>query len=76
MYINKKELSDLSRAIAKLQDVIEEQNESQNRQFPEGIFYARELANECEEHIKRVEDREVRQRARKIVKKRNEENES
>lgn len=76
MYINNKELSDIKRAIAKLQDVIEEQNVTQNRQFPEGIHFARELANDCEEHIERVYEREVRNRAKKIIKKRALANES
>jgi hypothetical protein len=72
MYINNKELSDIQRAIEKLQNVIEEQSEYQNRQFPEGIHFARELANDCEEHIERIYEREVRKRAKQIIKKRNE----
>ena len=38
-------------------------------QHGEGLFNARELANDCEEHIKRVQDREITKRAKQIVKK-------
>jgi len=70
MYINKRELSNIKQAINKLQDIIEEQSDWQNAQFPEGIHFARELANECEKHIERVYEREVRKRAKRIIKKR------
>lgn len=70
MYINNKELSDIKQAIEKLQYIIDEQNETQNRYFPEGIHLARESANDCEEHINRVYEREAIKRAKQIVKKR------
>jgi len=42
-----------------------------NTQHAEGLFNARELANECEKYIEKIRNREVRKRAKQIVKKRN-----
>lgn len=70
MYINNEELTALETAVNKLQDIIETQNDGQNNYFIEGIFQAREDANQCEKYIKKVRDREVRKIAKQIVKKR------
>jgi hypothetical protein len=70
MYINVKELTHLESQINKLQDIIELQNHEQNRYFPESIFTAREMANKAENIIKKVTEREVQSKAKKIIRKR------
>jgi len=70
MYINNSELTKIEIILAKYQDLIEEQNHHQNRSFPEGIFEAREFANECEKITEKIREREVKSRAKQIVRKR------
>lgn len=70
MYINNKELLVLKSIINKYQVLIDDQTESKNQLFPEGIFYARELANEGEQVIESITNREVKSRAKKIIKNR------
>ncbi len=74
MYINNKELTALGTIVSKLQDIIEQQSEEENNYFVEGIFNAREDANQAEKYIEKVRDREVNKKARKIVKSRNKTN--
>ena len=70
MYINVEELMLLSSQIDKLQDIIEYQNNEQNHYFPESIFTARENANRAEDVIKKITDREVQSKAKKIIRNR------
>ena len=67
MYISVKELSHLEMQINKLQDIIELQNDEQNRYFPESISTAREMANKAENIIKKVTEREIKSKAKKII---------
>ena len=69
MYISVKELSHLEMQINKLQDIIELQNDEQNRYFPESISTAREMANKAENIIKKVTEREIKSKAKKIIRK-------
>ena len=70
MYINVKELTHLETQINKLQDIIELQNDEQNIYFTESIVTAREMANEAENIIKKVTEREIKSKAKKIIRKR------
>ena len=73
MYINLSELTHLKVIVDKMQDIIETQTAQKNGNelFPEtSLFKMREFCNKAEEIIKTVEDREVRSRAKNIVRKR------
>lgn len=73
MYINLSELTHLKVIVDKMQDIIETQTAQKNGNelFPEtSLFEMREFCNKAEEIIKTVEDREVRSRAKNIVRKR------
>lgn len=73
MYINLSELTHLKVIVDKMQDIIETQTAQKNGNelFPEtSLFEMREFCNKAEEIIKTVEDREVRSRAKNIIRKR------
>jgi len=73
MYINISELTHLKVIVDKMQDIIEIQDAQRNGNelFPENsLFEMREFCNKAEEIITTIENREVRSRANKIVRKR------
>lgn len=73
MYINLSELTHLKLIVDKMQDIIEMQSAQKNGNelFPEtSIFEMIDFCNKAEEIIKTVEDREVRSRAKNIIRKR------